>query len=250
MKKVIGVIPARWGSTRFPGKSLALIAGRPLIQRVWERARQARRLSDVIVATDDERICAVVRGLGGSVVMTRPDHPSGTDRIAEAVRGFDAEVVINIQGDEPLIDPGLIDRIGAVLADEPDWDMATAACPITDPADVANPAVVKVVWGAEQRALYFSRAPIPFVRDGGDDILRPGSLYWRHIGIYGYQCAYLAKLVAQPPCRIEQAEKLEQLRALHLGCRMKVLETEDVGLGVDTPEDVARVEAMIRSRAG
>lgn len=241
----VAVIPSRYGSTRLPGKALVRLCGKPLVQWVYERARQARTLDRVIVATDDARIEDAVRSFGGEVVMTRTDHPSGTDRIAEAVAGIAADVVVNVQGDEPLIDPALIDQVAATLRDDASWDMATAACPITQDDDVRNPAVVKVVWGAQRQALYFSRAAIPFVRDGS-----PGAasgLYWRHIGIYGYRRAFLQKLVQAPPCALEQAERLEQLRALDLGCRMKVLSTQRAGLGVDTPDDVPKAEAALRA---
>jgi len=244
-KTVLGVIPARWGSTRFPGKSLALIAGKPLIQWVIERCRQAKVLSGILVATDDDRIRDAVTALGVDVVMTRADHPSGTDRIAEAVQGRKADVIVNIQGDEPLIDPSLIDQVGSTLAETDEWDMVTAATAITDEADITNPSVVKVVWDQTGRALYFSRATIPFIREKDTGPARNESLYWRHIGIYGYRRSFLERLVLEPPCALEEAEKLEQLRALYLGCRMKVIPTEDVGIGVDEPEDVKKVEAMM-----
>ena len=246
---ILGVIPARWGSTRFPGKSLAMIAGKPLIQRVVERVKLAKRLSGVLVATDDARIRDVVAGLGVEVAMTRPDHPSGTDRIAEAVSGRKADIVINIQGDEPLIDPALIDRLAGVLADDAagEWDMATAAAAIVSGDDVVNPSVVKVVRDRVGRALYFSRSPIPHVREKDSGAGGGESLYWRHIGIYAYRRVYLEKLVKTPPCALENAEKLEQLRALYLGCRMKVIETAEAAVGVDTPDDVARVEEALRT---
>jgi 3-deoxy-manno-octulosonate cytidylyltransferase (CMP-KDO synthetase) len=247
--RVIGVIPARWGSTRFPGKSLAMIGGKPLIQWVIERARQARKLDELIVATDDERIRAAAAKLGVEVAMTRADHPSGTDRIAEAVRGRAADVVINIQGDEPLIAPALVDELAGTLAGSPDWDMATAAAPITAGGDVANPSVVKVVWDQAGRALYFSRSVIPYLREKDSGAGLGDRLYWRHIGIYAYQRPFLERLVAEPPCSLEKAEKLEQLRALHIGGRMKVLPVDDIGLGVDTPEDVKKAEAAL-ARAG
>ncbi|NCC52522.1 MAG: 3-deoxy-manno-octulosonate cytidylyltransferase [Spartobacteria bacterium] len=245
--RTIGVIPSRWGSTRFPGKSLAPVAGKPLVQRVLEQARQAEVLDDVLVATDDERIAAVVREAGGKAVMTHPDHPSGTDRIAEAIRDEEADIVINIQGDEPLIEPALINGLGRALAEERHWDMATAATRITDEADVGNPAVVKVVWDTLYRALYFSRAPIPYVRDGTLSGAVAQGLFWRHIGIYAYRRDFLNRMVLEPPCAMEWAEKLEQLRALDLGANIKVLTTDAPGPGVDTPEDVARVEAIIHS---
>ena len=241
---IVGVIPARWGSTRFPGKSLALVAGKPLIQRVVEQARKATRLDEVVVATDDNRIRKAVERIGARAVMTRPDHASGTDRIAEAVKNVRADIVINIQGDEPLIDPELIDALGLVLASDATWDMATAAAPIADPRDLDNPAVVKVVFGREGQALYFSRSVIPYLRDGKAD-LGEETLHWRHIGIYAYRRSFLERFVAAPPCVLEKAEKLEQLRALDLGCRMRVVKTAACGIGVDMPEDVARVEEAI-----
>jgi len=246
MNGIIGVIPARWGSTRFPGKSLFPILGKPLLQWVIERARQAQALDRLLVATDDERIRSAAQKFGADVVMTSPQHPSGTDRIAEAVHGFDAKVVINIQGDEPLIDPALIEALGRTLAQDNSWDMATAATPICEERDRMASSVVKVVRARDGQALYFSRAVIPFVREkeSGGDASAP--LYWRHIGIYAYRRTFLERLVQTPPCALEQAEKLEQLRALWLGCRMKVLETNDIGLGVDTPEDVPRVEQALR----
>ncbi len=241
---VIGVIPARWGSTRFPGKSLALLCGKPLIQWVVEGCCRSRRLNRVIVATDDERIRRTAASLGVEVVMTRSDHPSGTDRVAEAVRGLSADIVANIQGDEPLIDPGLIDRLVETMTAGPGWDMATAAAPLETEIDC--PSICKVVFDREGRALYFSRCPIPFVREHG--LQAEGRTHWRHIGIYLYRATFLTKVVAEPPCRLERAECLEQLRALDIGARIKVIETEHAGIGVDTPEDVPKVEALLRQQ--
>jgi len=241
-ERVIGVIPARWASTRLPGKALVPICGKPLIQWVLERTRQATRLDEVLVATDDGRIRDVVTRLGGQAVMTRPDHPSGTDRVAEAVAGRRAGVVINIQGDEPLIDPGLINRLAEVMVADNGWDMATAATPIGSEAELNKPSVVKVVTGERGRALYFSRSAIPFIRDTVPEGLR----HWRHVGIYAYRRAFLDRLVKAPPCALEQAEKLEQLRALYLGAAMTVVETCEIGLGVDTPEDVMLAEAALK----
>jgi len=245
---MVGVIPARWGSTRFPGKSLHPLLGRPLIQWVIARAQQARTLARVLVATDDERIAAAARQAGAEAVLTRPDHPSGTDRVAEAVRGIPADVVVNIQGDEPLIEPALIDALGRTLADGADWDMATAAAPLTEPRDADQPSVVKVVCARDGRALYFSRAAIPFRREKGAGAEGRDGLYYRHVGVYAYQRGFLEQLVATPPCALEQAEKLEQLRALWLGGRLKVLAVRETGIGVDTPQDVGRVEAEMRRR--
>ena len=240
-ERVVGVIPARWASTRLPGKALAPICGKPLIQWVLERVRLATRLDEILVATDDERIRSVVTSLGAIAVMTRQDHPSGTDRVAEAVAEREAGIVINIQGDEPLIDPRLINGLAEVMVEAQEWDMATAATPIHSPDELNKPSVVKVVFGEQGRALYFSRAVIPFVRDTAP----AGLTHWRHVGIYAYRRAFLDRLVKAPPCVLELTEKLEQLRALHLGARMRVVETQEIGLGVDTPEDVALAEAAL-----
>jgi 3-deoxy-manno-octulosonate cytidylyltransferase (CMP-KDO synthetase) len=245
MGKIVGVIPSRWGSTRFPGKSLAMISGKPMIQWVVERVRQAKKLDAVIVATDDLRIAECVQALeipGVQMAMTRADHPSGTDRIAEAVQGLEIDAVINVQGDEPLIDPALIDELAGVIASG-EWDMATAATPIEDPAQINDPSVVKALFNRHGQALYFSRATIPHIRE--PEGVPMAGIYWRHIGIYAYRRDYLLKLVQEPVCALENLEKLEQLRALDLGCRMKVVQTQDFGIGVDTPEDIAKAEALL-----
>ncbi len=243
MMNVLAVIPSRWGSTRLPGKSLLPICGKPLVQWVLESVGKARLVRDVVVATDDERIVRAVVAAGGRAVMTRSDHPSGTDRVAEAACGFDADVVINVQGDEPLVDPALIDRLAERMMTTADWDMATAATRIRDERDLVASSVVKVVWDADHRAMYFSRSSIPYVRD---DAMRGRVTHWRHVGIYAYRRAFLERLVRTPPCLLEEAERLEQLRALHIGGRIGVIETDDRGIGVDTPDDVARVERLIR----
>jgi 3-deoxy-manno-octulosonate cytidylyltransferase (CMP-KDO synthetase) len=250
MSKIAGVIPSRWGSTRFPGKSLALISGKPMIQWVVERVKQAKKLSVVIVATDDQRIADCVNELGlegVQVAMTRPDHPSGTDRIAEAVQGLDIDAVINVQGDEPLIDPALIDELAGVIASGK-WDMATAATPIHDETQIEDPSVVKALFNRHGQALYFSRSTIPHIREP-EGVSKDG-IYWRHIGIYAYRRDYLLQLVSEPPCALENLEKLEQLRALDMGCRMKVIKTEDFGIGVDTPSDIAKAEARLKNIPG
>ena len=244
--RAIGVIPSRWGSTRFPGKSLAPGGGKPLLAWVVERARQARRLAEVLVATDDERIAAAAESFGVAVALTSPDHPSGTDRIAEAIRGRDADVVVNVQGDEPLIDPALIDRVAGTLLDAADWDMATAAAPIRTAEELHNSDVVKVVRARDGRALYFSRSVIPHVRGAAAGHPPEPGAHFRHIGIYGYRRAFLERLVREPPCALENLEKLEQLRALDLGGRMAVLDTEAFGIGVDSPADVPKAEALLR----
>lgn len=246
MNKIVGVIPSRWGSTRFPGKSLAMISGKPMIQWVVERVKQAKKLDAVIVATDDLRISECVQSLeipDVQVAMTRADHPSGTDRIAEAVQSLKADAVINVQGDEPLIDPILIDELADVIASG-EWDMATAATPIEDEKQIADPSVVKALFNRYGQALYFSRAAIPHIREPAG--VSVSNVYWRHIGIYAYRRDYLLKLVAEPPCTLENLEKLEQLRALDMGCRMKVIQTQDFGIGVDTPEDITKAEELLR----
>ena len=243
--RVIGVIPSRWGSTRFPGKSLHPICGKPLVQWVVEAVKRARSLDAVLVATDDARIARAVEGFA-QVAMTRPDHPSGTDRVAEAAKPEDGDIVINIQGDEPLIDPALIDALAARMKADPGWAMATAACPIRTLRDLEARTVVKVVLARDGGALYFSRLPIPCRRDGEPDL--GSGLYLRHLGIYAYRGAFLKRLVSEPPCALEKTESLEQLRALYLGGRIAVIQTEDQGVGVDTPEDVAAVERILLGR--
>jgi len=247
--RAVGVIPARWHSTRFPGKSLAVLCGKPLIVWVVENARRARMLDALIVATDDERILRAVRDCGVEAVLTRAEHPSGTDRVAEAVRNVEADIVVNIQGDEPLIDPGLIDRLVRALLARRDWDMATAAAPMVRREQVAVPGVVKVVCDAEGRALYFSRSVIPFAR-GAPEGIGPVPLYRRHIGIYAYRKTFLERLVATPPCELEQTECLEQLRALFIGARILVLDSHEQGIGVDTPEDLEYVAQLIAEKMG
>jgi len=243
--RVIGVIPSRWGSTRFPGKSLYPICGKPLVQWVVEAVQRAKTLDEVLVATDDKRIADAVSGFA-KVVMTRPDHPSGTDRVAEAACPADDDIVINIQGDEPLIDPGLVDALATRMENDPGWAMATAACPIRTMRDLEARTVVKVVLAQDGGALYFSRLPIPCRRDGEPDLA--AGVYLRHLGIYAYRGAFLKRLVREPQCTLEKTESLEQLRALYLGGRIAVIRTEDQGVGVDTPADVAAVEQILRAR--
>ena len=239
---IIGLLPARWGSTRFPGKPLHLIAGKPLIQRVWECCQSAKTLSEILVATDDERIATAVEAFGGKAVMTSPDHPTGTDRLAEAIQAIpQATHILNIQGDEPLIDPALIDELAQALIDDPTLHMVTAANPL-DPADpaVSDPNVVKVVLKQNGHALYFSRSPLPFFRNPV-----PGLHVLRHKGIYGYRRDFLETFVTWPPSPLEQAESLEQLRALENGANIRVLITNDTSPGVDTPEQALAVERLL-----
>jgi 3-deoxy-manno-octulosonate cytidylyltransferase (CMP-KDO synthetase) len=241
---IIGIIPARYASTRFPGKPLAMIAGRPLVQRVVERCQKARSLSEVIVATDDPRIATVAREFC-RVELTRPDHPSGTDRIAEVVSRCPCDAAVNIQGDEPLIDPTVIDAVAGALQQH---EMSTAATPIHDAAEYENPNVVKVVADAAGRALYFSRRTIPYLREAAN---RPATEqlaafpFLKHLGIYGYRRAALLRLVQLPVSPLEQAEKLEQLRALENGMAIAVVRVRHDSVGVDVPEDVARVEGIL-----
>lgn len=239
---IIGILPARWGSTRFPGKPLHPLAGKPLIQHVWDRCQACSQLDAVLVATDDERIRDAVLAFGGRVAMTSPHHPTGTDRIAEAVAGVpQATHIINIQGDEPLIDPALIDELAAAMLADPALDMATAANPI-DPADpaVADPNVVKVVTALNGRALYFSRSPLPYFRNPV-----PGLNVLRHKGIYAYSRAFLERFVTWPPSPLETAESLEQLRALENGAAIRVITTADTSPGVDTPAQALAIERLL-----
>ena len=250
MKKY-GIIPSRFGSSRFPGKPLAMLAGKPLVAWVVEAVKKAKTLDDVFVATDDERIVKAVEQFGGKAVMTPSELPSGTDRIACAARNrfggdfADDDILVNIQGDEPLIDPALVDALVAKLTSS-DVEMATAVTPIKSAADYAAKTVVKVVLDREDRALYFSRAPIPRDRDHEPDLA--SGLYVRHLGIYAYRGGFLKRYIAEPPCALEKTEKLEQLRALWMGAKIAVVKTDDEGVGVDTPEDAKRVEALLVKR--
>jgi 3-deoxy-manno-octulosonate cytidylyltransferase (CMP-KDO synthetase) len=242
---IIGVIPARYASTRFPGKPLARLAGKPLLQHVVERSRQAKLLRDVIVATDDARIAEAAKPFC-RVEMTSPDHPSGTDRVAEVVQRTPCDGAINIQGDEPLMDPAVIDAVARALAGAP---MATAASPLRDPAEYDSPNVVKVVGNAAGRALYFSRRTIPFVRDAASGSVAEQLAafpFLKHLGIYGYWRETLLRLVKLPVSPLERAEKLEQLRALENGVDIAVVKVLYDGVGVDVPADVARVEALLK----
>ena len=252
--KTYALIPSRFGSSRFPGKPLAVLAGKPLVAWVVEAAKRAKTPDAVVVATDDERIAAAVRRHGGTAVMTPSELPSGTDRIACAAREFlggdfgDDDILVNVQGDEPLIDPALIDALAGRLKDDAKWDMATAVAPITDARDLAAKSVVKVVLDRDDGALYFSRAQIPFDRDGEPDL--SGGLYVRHLGIYAYRGGFLKRYIAEPPCALERTEKLEQLRALWMGAKIAVVRTAEQGVGVDTPEDAARVEKILEKTRG
>ena len=242
---IVGIIPARFASSRFPGKPLALIAGKPLIQRVVEQVQRATSLSEVIVATDDERIAAVARQFA-RVEMTREDHPSGTDRIAEVVERLKCDGAVNVQGDEPLMDYRVVDAVGLALMEE---GMSTAATPLKEASEYDNPNVVKVVVNRLGRAVYFSRRTIPFVRDAASGSIAEQMAafgFLKHLGIYGYRRETLLKLVQLPMSPLEAAEKLEQLRALDNGIPIRVLTVDHESIGVDVPTDVARVEALLK----
>ena len=245
--KTLGIIPSRYGSSRFPGKPLHLLCGKPLVAWVVEAVKKAKALDDVIVATDDDRIVAAVEAHGGRAVMTPSELPSGTDRIACAAGDFaDDDILVNIQGDEPLISPDLIDALVGRMKEGTKWDMATAVTPIKSLDDLNAKTVVKVVLDRDDGALYFSRAPIPCDRDHVPDIA--SGLWVRHLGIYAYRGAFLRKYISEPPCDLEKTEKLEQLRALWMGAKIAVIRTDDEGVGVDTPEDAVRIEAILRER--
>ena len=241
--KMVGIIPARYASTRFPGKALAVIGGKPMIQWVYERCRQARSLERVLVATDDERIRAAVVAFGGEAVMTREDHPNGTSRLAEvAERMPEVGVVVNVQGDEPLIEPESIEQaLAPLLADEA-VPMSTLRSEISDREEIENPNVVKVVVDRQGFALYFSRHAIPYEKLS----TKGGGVYWKHIGLYVYRRDFLLTYAQLPPTDLEQRERLEQLRALEHGYRIACPETKFDSIGVDTPEDLERVQRVVR----
>jgi 3-deoxy-manno-octulosonate cytidylyltransferase (CMP-KDO synthetase) len=235
----VAVIPARYDSSRLPGKALADIGGRPMIEHVYRRAAAARSIASVIVATDDDRIHRTVLAFGGQSRMTSAAHQSGTDRIAEVAAGLDCDVVVNVQGDEPLIEPAMIDQAVAPFSTDPSLLMSTLRRRIQGTADMVNPHVTKVVVDHGDFALYFSRAPIPFARHGC-----PPAPAWRHIGLYVYRRTCLLGLAALPPTALERSEALEQLRALEHGIRIKAVETEFDSIGVDTPDDLERVRTI------
>ncbi len=239
---ILGIIPARWASTRFPGKPLHLIAGKPLVQHVWERCQQCSLLDNVVIATDDTRISETCQSFGAEVTMTSSDHPTGTDRIAESIISRpEASHIINIQGDEPLIDPALIDQLAQALLTDSGVSMATAANPISDPALMADTNVVKVVIAKNGDALYFSRSAIPFCRAE-----HPSLKLYRHKGIYAYRRDFLETFITWEPSPLELAESLEQLRALENNARIKVLITDDESPGVDTLEQAKQIEALLK----
>jgi 3-deoxy-manno-octulosonate cytidylyltransferase (CMP-KDO synthetase) len=255
---IVAIIPARYAATRLPGKPLSEIHGKPMVEWVYERARAARRVDRVLVATDDARIVDVVRGFGGEAVLTSTRHATGTDRVAEAARGLEAEIVINVQGDEPLLDPAGIDAVADALAGDPALEMATLSLPLVSTDEMLAPSVVKVVSDAAGDALYFSRSPIPHVRQGAASDLRAAAaaavaagLARKHVGLYGYRREALLRFAALPQDPLELAEGLEQLRALAAGMRIRVVPLHgEAGVAVDTQEDLERVRALFASEKG
>ncbi|MBL7155743.1 MAG: 3-deoxy-manno-octulosonate cytidylyltransferase [Candidatus Omnitrophica bacterium] len=258
--KAIGIIPARWKASRFEGKILALLAGKPLIQHVWERAKESHILDDLIIATDSEEVIKAAKKFGGKAVYTSKDQPSGTDRIGEVINAIDVDIVVNIQGDEPLIHYTMIDGLANTLLEDKSIPMATVIRRITNKEELLNPNVVKVVVDKEGYALYFSRSPIPYDREIGEkhSVLNVHawlgshthepklSQYYKHIGIYAYTKDFLFTYTNLPKSKLEEIEKLEQLRALENGYRIKTIETEFDTVGVDTPADLKRAEELLR----
>jgi 3-deoxy-manno-octulosonate cytidylyltransferase (CMP-KDO synthetase) len=249
---VAAIIPARYASVRFPGKPLARQTGKPLIQHVYEQVRAARRVDRVLVATDDARIAEAVQGFGGEAVMTRADHVSGTDRVAEAARGIDADLIVNVQGDEPEMDPAAVGALVTLMDSRPDAPMGSLACRFVRAEDVRNPACVKVILDGAGNAIYFSRSVIPYPRDADGEVRSPGD-WLLHLGIYAYRREFLFELTQAPPADLERVERLEQLRALHLGAKIAVAVVDHASTGVDTPQQYAefvqRYQARVRSES-
>ena len=243
----VAIIPARFDSKRFPGKVIEALAGKPLIVHTYERTIQASSVEQALVATDDERVVAALEGYDIETVMTRSDHESGTDRIAEAVQDMDVDIVVNVQGDEPLVDPSTIDQAVQALIDHPEASIATAKHSIQQWEDIHDPNVVKVVTDAENRALYFSRSPIPYIRGKSTDEIGECT-YWQHVGLYVYRKEFLVRFPQLDVTPLEDLEKLEQLRALENGYAIVVVETQHKSIGVDTPEDLERVREMVETQ--
>ncbi|MFH0762816.1 MAG: 3-deoxy-manno-octulosonate cytidylyltransferase [Candidatus Omnitrophota bacterium] len=239
---VIGIIPARYFSSRFEGKVLADIAGKPMIQHVWERAKQSFLLDDLIIACDNEQVAEAARGFGAKVVFTAKAHISGTDRIIEVINPLDVKVIVNIQGDEPLIHPTMIDDVARALLEDRSISMATVIKRITDPEIIKDPHVVKVVADKNNFALYFSRSPIPFLADNSKN---KEPVYYKHIGLYAYTKDFLFIYKNLPASNLEKTEALEQLRVLEEGYRIKVIETKYDTVGVDTPEDLEKAKERL-----
>ena len=249
--RVTAVIPARYASTRFEAKALADILGKPMVQHVYERTSRATLVSEVIVATDDPRIEAAVKAFGGRVEMTSAAHETGTDRLAEVAERIDAEIIVNVQGDEPLIEPAMIDEAIRPLVEDGSVLMGTLKCRIRNLHDFLSPNVVKVVTDRDGFALYFSRSPLPFFRDKWDDLkdeaFASGRLLcYKHVGVYVYRREFLIRYARMPQTHLECSEKLEQLRVLENGCRIRVVETEHESIGVDSPADLEKVLDKLR----
>jgi len=244
---VVGVIPARYSSTRFEGKIIADLLGKPLIQYVYERAKEARLLEDLIVAADNDKVVNTVKEFGGKVIFTSPDQPSGTDRIAEVVNPLDVRVIINIQGDEPLVQPKMIDDLAGALLEDESIVMATLVKRIDNPEEINNPNIVKVAVDKNGFALYFSRNPIPYIRDQAPEGAEK-PIYYKHIGLYAYTKDFLFTIANLAPSSLEKAECLEQLRALEYGYKIKTIETEFDTVGVDTPADLEKVRTILSNR--
>jgi len=242
--KVAAVIPARYGSVRFPGKVLAMLGGKPIVQWVWESAVKSKA-GHVLVATDDERVAKAVESFGGKAVMTSPKHPSGSDRIWEAAKGLDVDVIVNVQGDEPLMPPEVVNDLIDAMAAKPAPDMATVVVPCPRDEFKDNPNIVKAVVGRDGFALYFSRAMVPFLREGGRE-----TETYRHWGIYAYRRSALERFVSLPEGDLERCEKLEQLRALENGMRIKAVKTKLQSIGVDTPEDLEKAVEFLKNAGG
>jgi len=255
---IVAIIPARFASTRLPGKPLSDIHGRTMIEHVHARVRAARLPDRVLVATDDERIATVVRGFGGEVAMTSAAHATGTDRLAEVAARLDADIVVNVQGDEPMLDPDGVDAAAQALLADPSLEVATLSLPLASPEEMLSPSVVKVVCDTDGDALYFSRAPIPHVRCGAAADVRASAaralaagLARKHVGLYAYRRQALLRFASLPPSPLEQAEELEQLRALQHGMRIRVVPREgEAGVAVDTPEDLERVRVLLAPQKG
>ena len=241
----MGVIPARYGSSRLPGKPLVDLQGKPLLYYVYQRSLKARSLTRVLIATDDDRIYRAACDFGAEVVMTEKSHRSGTDRIAEAIQNIPADLVINIQGDEPLIDVDAIDQVVRLLQEDPVADMATLKTPIKNHEDLANPSVVKVVTDERDYALYFSRSPIPYFRSSPQSFEH----CYRHVGLYAYRRDFLMRFTKWTPSTLEKMEDLEQLRALEHGAKIKVGFTDTHLFGVDTPEDLERIRRLVEGNS-
>lgn len=248
MDKAIVVIPARYGSTRLPGKALAEIEGKPLVQHVYDRARLSRLASDCLIATDDERIKRACERYGSAVMMTSPDHNSGTDRMAEVATKLDADVYVNVQGDEPLVDPDAVDLLIRMMFDSPSIRMGTLKRPYESYEDFINPNMARVVCDKDDFALYFSRAPIPYMTREQFESAKNSPVAYKHIGIYSFRRDFLLEFSAMPPSLLEKTERLEQLRALEAGVRIKVPTTDYESISVETPADLERVRAIFPQR--